>query len=504
MAHQGAIAQFLPAQGTLLPNPNGRIPTSFYGADPDFDKYRKKCYFGGYLFQRSLSKRWTGRQNLRFSHMSTLYKTLYGIGIDETDLRTMYRAALIGDVNVAHVALNNQLQGSLRTGAFQHTILAGFSYTRQKDLTQYGFLGYDFPGEEPSIDLYNPVYGVAVTTPSFNANNATETVQEFGAYLQDQIQAGKWIGILSGREDWAPQYVNDTLNQDTINKNDSKFTGRAGLLYQSSIGLAPYFSYSTFFDPTAGLDANGHAWLPTTGDQCEIGAKYQPRGVNAFLTASLFDLTQNNVLTTDPVNSQLLVQAGQIRSRGLELESTASLGFNLNLVGSFTHDQVLYTVDYSGMQDKKPVYTPSNLGSLWLDYTPKHFGVGAGARFIGITYGDPGNTIVVPGHTVMDFEAHYIVNNLHAAVSSANLLDRTYVSYCYETIACNYGPRGNPRLRTPRSVVVPPMSTTMASQSRKSIVHVGLAGSDPNFTHHDIADCDRPFAAHNQCEWTTR
>jgi len=295
-------------------------------------------------------------------------------------------------------------------------------------------------GEEPSIDLYNPVYGVAVTTPSFNANNATETVQEYGAYLQDQVQSGKWIGILSGREDWAPQYVNDTLNQDTINKNDSKFTGRAGLLYQSSIGLAPYFSYSTFFDPTAGLDSNGHAWLPTTGNQYEVGAKYQPRGVNAFFTASLFDLTQNNVLTTDPANSQLLVQAGQIRSRGLELESTASLGFNLNLVGSFTHDQVLYTVDYSGMQDKKPVYTPANLGSLWLDYTPKHFGVGAGARFIGLTYGDPANTILVPGHTVMDFEAHYILHNLRAAVSSANLLDRAYVSYCYETIACNYGP----------------------------------------------------------------
>jgi iron complex outermembrane recepter protein len=81
MAHQGAIAQFLPAQGTLLPNPNGRISTSFYGADPDFDKYRKKLYFAGYLFQRSLSKRWTVRQNLRFSHMSTLYKTSMALAL---------------------------------------------------------------------------------------------------------------------------------------------------------------------------------------------------------------------------------------------------------------------------------------------------------------------------------------------------------------------------------------------------------------------------------------
>jgi iron complex outermembrane receptor protein len=145
------------------------------------------------------------------------------------------------------------------------------------------------------------------------------------------------------------------------------------------------------------------------------------------------------VLTTNPANAQLQIQGGQVQSRGIELESTASLAANLNIVGSFTHDQVLYTRDFSGLQDKRPVYTPMNMASLWMDYTPSRFGVVAGARFIGITEADPANTINVPGHTVLDFESHYIVHDVRVAVSSANLLNKTYVSYCFDTIACNWG-----------------------------------------------------------------
>jgi len=439
-ARQGSIAQFLPAQGTLLPNPNGHISTHFFDGDPTFDKYQKELYFTGYSLRRALGEHWSFRQNFRFSHMSTLYKALYGIGI-EADLRTLDRASIFGNVNVAHYAVDNQVQGNLRTGSIQHTVLAGFGYEQQNDLTQLGFLGYDFPGEVPSIDLYHPVYGLTITPPPYNSNNATETVKQFGTYLQDQLQYGKWIVMLGGREDWSPQRLNDTLNVDTVIKNDSKFTGRTGVLYHSSFGLAPYFSYSTFFNPLSGVDSTGKAYRPTTGDQYEVGAKYQPRGLNAFITASLFDLTENNTLTTDPNNPQLQIQAGQVRSRGLELESTASLLFNLNLVTSYTHDQVVYTIDYSGMQGKRPVYTPTNIASVWLDYTPRHFGVGAGSRFIGITEADPANTIQVPGHTVMDAEAHYINHGVRYAFSAANLLDNTYVAYCYDTIACNYGPR---------------------------------------------------------------
>ena len=436
---QKSVEQFIPAQGTLLPNPNGRISPSFYDADPNFDNYQKKLDFGGWAAQRRLTSTWVFRQNFRYSHLGVNYKTLYGIGI-QPDLRTMSRASLVGTVNASHIALDNQLQGAVHTGRLHHTLLAGFGFQNQNDLTKYGFLGYDFLNEVPPLDVYNPVYGLNITPPPYNSINATETIKQYGAYLQDEIHLDKWIFSLAGREDWVPQTLHDALASNVIIKNDSKFTDRAGVLYHSSIGLAPYFSYSTSFTPTAGVDANGNKFKPTTAEQYETGLKFQPAHLNAFLTASVFSVTQDHTLTADPSNPLNQIQTGQTRSRGVELESVASLGFNLNFVGSFTHDQVRYTHNNDGTVGKVPLFTPANLTSLWLDYTPKHWGVGAGARFVGLTWADPMNTLPVPGHTLMDAEVHFEAHGLRYAFSAANLLDKTYVSYCFQTIACNYGP----------------------------------------------------------------
>jgi iron complex outermembrane receptor protein len=437
---QGSIVQFLPAQGTRLPNPNGKISTSFQDSDPNFDKYNKTAYFGGYSLQRTLNDRWLFRQNFRWSHLAVAYKGLYGIGI-QPDLRTLNRASVIGIVNAAHAALDNQIQGNVFTGRIQHTVLGGFDFYHQGDNTQVGFDGYSTPSPVPSIDLYNPVYFLTtITAPSFNANNAKETINQYGIYLQDQLHFGRWIADFAGAEHWVPATIHDYLGGDVVKKNDSKFTGKAAILYHSKIGLSPYFSYSTSFNPVAGINALGAPYKPDFGKSYEGGLKFQPNGANAFLTASLFSITQDNVLTADLVNPMLSIQTGQVRSRGFELEGVGSLLSNLNFVGSFTHNNVIFSRNNDGTVGKHPPYTPSNLASAWLDYTPRRFGVGAGARFIGITQADPFNVLNVPGHTVLDAEVHYNLGETRLAFSAANLLDRTYVAYCFNTTACNYGP----------------------------------------------------------------
>ncbi len=436
---QGAIGGFIPAQGTLLPNPNGKIPTSFYDADPSFDKYQKIEYFPQTNFERRLNKTWTVRQNMRFAHLGVHYKTLYGIGFIPPDLRTLQRASYLASVNASEFAMDNQLQGNFRTGIFQHTVLAGFGYQRQNALDQVGYLGYDYPGEVPPIDVYAPVYHVPITPPPYNSINTTGTLEQYSAYLQDQIQVKHWTVALGGMEGWAPSTIHDALAQAIDKENPSKFTGRVGVLYHSDAGLAPYFSYATSFNPIPGVNAYGQPYVPDNGAQYEVGLKYQPRGLNSYVTASVFQITQNHVLTVDPNNPFNEVQTGQIRSRGVELEAVASLVNHLNLVGSFTHDPVVITKANDASLDQHPLDTPENLASLWLDYTPTRFGVGAGARFIGINPASPDNTLLVPGHTVVDAEAHFNAHNVRYAISAGNLLDKVYVAYCYETTACNYG-----------------------------------------------------------------
>ena len=65
-------------------------------------------------------------------------------------------------------------------------------------------------------------------------------------------------------------------------------------------------------------------FLPETGEQAEVGLKFQPNGFNGHFGIALFDLKRQNVLTTDPSNVPLQTQTGEVTSRGLELEAVAN------------------------------------------------------------------------------------------------------------------------------------------------------------------------------------
>jgi iron complex outermembrane receptor protein len=164
-------------------------------------------------------------------------------------------------------------------------------------------------------------------------------LQQTGLYLQDQINLNdKWFLQLGGRRDFADATAFDRLSSTRSTQDDAATTGRAGLVYLSDMGLAPYVSYSEAFVPTLETDIFGNPFDPQTGQQYEAGVKYQPPGMaNAFVTFSAFDITKQNVLTIDPDNPLNQIQTGEISSRGLEFEAVASLDWGLDLRGAYTY-----------------------------------------------------------------------------------------------------------------------------------------------------------------------
>ncbi|WP_323166808.1 TonB-dependent receptor domain-containing protein, partial [Pseudomonas bubulae] len=80
--------------------------------------------------------------------------------------------------------------------------------------------------------------------------------------------------------DWAStDGTTKTLRTGAKSKSslDSEaFTGRVGLVYLFDNGLAPFVSYTESFLPLAGADVNKKPFEPSTGNQYEVGVKYQP------------------------------------------------------------------------------------------------------------------------------------------------------------------------------------------------------------------------------------
>ena len=61
--------------------------------------------------------------------------------------------------------------------------------------------------------------------------------------------------MLSGRNDWVATSQATITSAPAQSREDSKFSGRAGLIYNFDFGLAPYVSYATSYNPVIGLNA---------------------------------------------------------------------------------------------------------------------------------------------------------------------------------------------------------------------------------------------------------
>jgi iron complex outermembrane receptor protein len=422
--------QWVPAAGSLTANPHGRIPRHRNFGEPGFDHHERAVHALGWALEHRTDKGWTFRQNLRYDRSVLDRGVVYGGGGLGADQRTLGRFAFTNDKKVPAFSVDNQAQWEFASGAVSHTLLLGLDYQNFKEHNVSRF------GAAPSLDIFNPVYGAPVATPAvFQDQN--NVLKQTGLYLQDQIKIRKqWVLSLGGRHDWADTEVMNNLTARRTRNDDRKFSGRAGLVYLSDTGLAPYLSYTTSFLPVAGIDAVGTPFKPERGEQYEAGVKYQPAGSKSFFTLALFDLTRQNVLEFPPP-AFVGRQTGEIRSRGIELEGVASYDFGLNLIAGYTYlDAEITKSERPGEQGQRPQQTPQHMASLWAHYrlrggAPDGWGLGAGVRYVGSTWGNLPNTVKVPGYTVADAALHYDWKNARFALNVHNLFDKEYVGSAF-------------------------------------------------------------------------
>jgi iron complex outermembrane receptor protein len=438
-------AQFLPYVGTVTSGPFGRIPTSFFGGEPSFDKFKREQAMLGYQFEHHMSDSVTFRQNARFSHVDVNYTGITGNGYANATTGDFARYAF-GTRGIADQAqMDSQVEYRFNTGILSHTTLFGL------DLKHYSISDTQaFSFGNPSINVLNPVYTGAAPLTAAPYRDTQLTQKQLGVYVQDQIKLDRFTLVLSGRNDWVDvSDVSRITGTSPLDRSDSKFSGRAGLIYNFDSGLAPYVSYATSYNPVIGTNSAGALLLPETGEQTELGVKYQPFGFDGHFGVALFDLKRKNVLTTDPnsVPPNLQTQTGEVTSRGLELEAVANLAPGFKVIGSFTTYNLFTSNDADAtLIGKVPTNTPRQLASGWADYTfqdgwLRGFGFGGGLRYVGSSFADTANTLVVPSRTLGDLAVHYDWQNWRFAINANNVTDEIYVASCSTANACFYGDR---------------------------------------------------------------
>ncbi len=447
----GSTFQFLPYEGTMEPAAHGYIKNTTFLGEPDWNVYDRTIYTAGWLFEHHFNDHWTLHQGGRFTHVDSLYRTTVAGVAALTDGELLARRAVQGQGHSDGRTLDTRLEGKFDTSMLTHTVLAGVDY-QQADWT---FLrkAAKVNANTIAINIFDPVYTYYdFASVLVNQISTAETDRQTGAYLQDQIAAGNWRFTLGGRYDWAKIDTLNRLTEVSTRTDNEAFTGRAGVIYLFDDGLAPYLSYSESFQPATGTDRQGKAFDPTTGKQWEAGVKYQPAAIDGMLTLSVYDLRQQNVLTTDPLNDgdeTYQVQTGEVRVRGVELEGRVTPLTGFSVIGAVTRMDSEITHDNDGDQGNRMIRVPDWMGSLWLDYTfqagpLQGFALAAGVRYVGQTYGDTANIYSIPSYTLYDAALRYDAGqfgptHVQFSINGSNLADKRYVATCTAATACYYG-----------------------------------------------------------------
>ncbi|HAM72856.1 MAG TPA: TonB-dependent siderophore receptor [Verrucomicrobiales bacterium] len=325
--------------------------------------------------------------------------------------------------------------GHFETPGMAHTVIAGLDYYHHEGHYDYNETGFAYP--VPSINIYSPVYGQPFPAIDPTLNGVVESGQDaYGAFFQDQIELPGHVHLLGGfRYDQASTFnTGYGAGVDHVRDTPSP-TPRAGVLWRALPTLSFFTTYTENFGSTSlGRQTWTHDLLPPeSAQQFEVGVKTEWLEKRLSATASLYQLTKQNVSTTDPLHPAFSIAIGEARSRGVELDLAGAITESWRVIGSYSYIDTTTTKDNNGYAGMRFPGIPYHSASLWTTYDlgarpDTGFRVGAGvvARTGEVDY----SAERVPGFGTLNALVAYRwisgKTRFRAQVNVENLLDKTY------------------------------------------------------------------------------
>ncbi|WP_433885290.1 TonB-dependent siderophore receptor [Pseudomonas vranovensis] len=337
------------------------------------------------------------------------------------------------------------LEGKVQLAGMQHDLLFGLDNEYRKvyraDLIRQGSLS--------TFSYLDPVYGREVEGTSVRDSDSAQTdkLRSDSLFFQDSIHLDEhWILVAGARYQMYDQLAGRGRPfKANTNTNGQAWVPRVGLVYKVDEQLSLYGSYSESFKPNSSIaPLSGGLVLdsgiePEEGKSWELGAKLDMPGALTG-TLALFDIRKRNVLVANfdsATGDTLYSNAGEVRSRGIELDLTGQLSERWSLIGNYAFIDAEVTQDPT-LEGNRLQNVARHSGSLSAVYDAGSlFGgdrlrLGAGARYVGERAGNAENDFELPGYTVADAFASYETrldeHKVRLQLNVKNLFDRTYYS----------------------------------------------------------------------------
>jgi iron complex outermembrane receptor protein len=405
----GSSINGVPAVGTLLPNPNGRIRRSFNPTEPSVDDTRRESHDLSLRLVHGIGERTSLRATINSTHNEYDFVEVFAYTM-APDQRTIDRVFFIGeDEKEDDRSFQLDLSTELDTGPVRHRLVFGAEYRRFK-----GRLHDTFVFADP-IDIFEPVYG-GYTLPEVELPTFRQDFDAKGAFFQDRMAFGdRWSLIAGARYNDAQQatnYITPTGEEFPDRIEESDVSTQLGVLCQATSRLSLFASRAESFVPQFGTSSGGRPFASEESVQYELGAKLALAGSGIAVDAAVFQIEKSNVVTSDPGSPGSFAPLGEVRTRGFEASINGRPAPGWLLAAGYGHLDSEITRNFDGLEGNELRNTPGDTFSLETRYDLRGgrlagLGFGATVEHLSSRYGDDVNSFELPSHTRLDLGVYY-------------------------------------------------------------------------------------------------
>lgn len=418
----------------------GLIPNSRFLGEPGDGPVTVKSMGHQVFVQHEFNQQWSLQSGLSYSDSE-----LRGFSTEANNLladgRTLRRQSRYRDFSAADKSARIELVGKFETAAIKHHVLLGID-AYQFDDSRVQLRRNPSASNPYAIDIYNPVYGKAAD-PLTLSINTLENQRARGLYLQDQLDlSSQWKALLGIRSDHYDQTLTNyraaVASSQSLNANSP----RTGLVYQPIAGVSLYANIAKGFRPNSGISINNTPFPAEESRSYEVGVKLDSPDNKASATIALYKIKKTNVLTTNPANTDFSIAAGEVGSKGLELDMAGDIATNLRLSAAYAYTDATVTKGdntiITGSRFPNVAKHSANLviNQLFNLGTAKA-SLGAGINYVGERLGDVAisSDFTLPAYTTVKLMSSYSPNKTtRLSLNVDNLFNKRYYASSYSQL----------------------------------------------------------------------
>ncbi len=419
---------------TRYPNQAGDLSRDRFLGEESAGKLTNQNATTQLRLEHQLDSQWMLRGGIQYLDGSLDGGAVENNGL-AADGRTVGRNYSERWLNWDDLAVQANLEGHFDAAGLAHTLLLGvefddFNYDSHIDRS--GGATSDFP-----IDLYDPVYGQPLPALTRTTTYDDENLKSYAFFLQDQIALTERLTAQVGArlERFEQRYENKLNPAGSWDQAHNAVSPRFGLIYDLTEELAVYANTSRSFKPNRGADRSSQAFDPEEGIAHEVGVKYELPEHDLSVTAALFHITKENVLTSDPVDSNYQVAAGEARSRGFDISVAGNITPQWRMIGGYAYVDAEVTESSSASMPAgtRLANVPRHSFNLLDTYEFAEgplagLGVGMGVKYVGDRKGGATSTAFdMDAYTTVDLLAYYpLTERVRLNLNLNNLFDEEY------------------------------------------------------------------------------